>query len=123
MLYEYECDKCGNKFDEFKSYAERNSVKCPICKNQAKKLVSGTRNFISDGIVKDSKGTPIWFPKDGRPYYDRFLGKTIRSKREKQQIMKEQGVVMDGSSSPERLPLEAGDMRNKSYRKQLRMED
>ena len=36
--------------------------------------------------------------------------------------MDEHNLVMDGSETPKRMPIEAGDMRNKSDRKQAQIE-
>lgn len=65
-----------------------------------------------DSSVRDSKGNPIYFPKVGS-HYDRALQKTFHSKREKQSYMKENNLVMDGSSEMPRKPIEAGDYRFK----------
>jgi hypothetical protein len=83
----------------------------------------GAPCVLKDTKYRDSNGERIWFPKDGKPYYDRALGRKFNSIQEKQQHMKEKGIVMDGSSDPIRWPIEAGDMRSKSYRKQVGMED
>lgn len=120
-LYTYSC-KCGNEFDDFKSCEERKTSKCPKCGKKAGKVLSGFKPTV-DSQFKDIYGTPIWFPKDGRPYYDRALGRKFSSKAEKCSYMKEKRIVMDGSSDPIKWPIEAGSMRDKSYRKQVGMED
>ena len=71
---------------------------------------------MSFGIMKDSKyrdssGERIWFPKDGRPYYDKALQKKFNSIKEKSEYMKSNKLIMDGSSDPKRKPIEAGDAR------------
>ena len=76
-----------------------------------------------DKKFKDSKGTPIWFPKDGRSYHDRALNKTFHSIKQKAEYMKEKGLIMDGSVGRSKRPIEAGDTRNKSFRKEHGMED
>ena len=58
---------------------------------------------LKDSKYRDSRGELIWFPKDDKPYFDRALQRTFHSKKEK-------GLVMDGSSTPPRKPLEAGDV-------------
>ena len=65
-----------------------------------------------DSNMRDSKGSPIYFPKVGS-HYDRALQRTFHSKKEKQKYMNENKLVMDGSSEPPRKPIEAGDYRFK----------
>ena len=65
---------------------------------------------LKDTKYRDSRGELIWFPKDDKPYFDRALQRTFHSKKEKCEYMKEKGLVMDGSSTPTRKPLEAGDV-------------
>ena len=79
--------------------------------------------IMKDGEYRDCKGEKIWFPKDGRPYFDKALRRTFNTIKEKHQYMKENKLHMDGSTMPKRLPIEAGDMRNRSYRKSMRLED
>lgn len=78
---------------------------------------------LKDTNFKDVHGEKIWFPKDGKPYFDKALRKTFNSIEEKQKHMKEKGIFMEGSTSPKKWPIESGDMRNKSYRKEHRLED
>src|SRR5690349_8446075 len=120
MLYSYVCE-CGNVFEEFVSYEERNNVKCK-CGKLATKLLSDVNTAV-DSNLKDLTGQKIWFPKDGKPYFDVALRRTFNSAKEKQQYMNQNRIVMDGSESPKNWPIESGDVRDKSYRKRMRMED
>lgn len=120
MLYSYSCN-CGKVFDEFTSYEKRNDVKCS-CGKRAVKLLSDVNSQV-DNNYKDLTGQKIWFPKDGKPYFDVALRRTFNSVKEKQSFMKERKIVMDGSDSPKKWPIESGDVRDRSYRKQMRMED
>jgi putative FmdB family regulatory protein len=40
--YEYECDACGHKFDEFQSMSEAVLKKCPECKKKKLRRLLGT---------------------------------------------------------------------------------
>ena len=74
--------------------------------------------IMKDTKYRDSRGERIWFPKDGKPYFDRALQKTFHSIQEKSQYMKEKGLAMDGSSDKinrQNIP-EAGDSRHKKIR-------
>ena len=47
--YEYECTKCGNKFDVFQKITDEPSAKCPECKARAKRLISSGAGIIFKG--------------------------------------------------------------------------
>lgn len=40
--YEYECDACGHKFEEFQSMSEDALTKCPECKKKKLRRLFGT---------------------------------------------------------------------------------
>ncbi|MFA5363247.1 MAG: FmdB family zinc ribbon protein [Candidatus Omnitrophota bacterium] len=47
--YEYECTKCGNRFDVFQKMTDDPDAKCPKCKIKAKRLISGGTGIIFKG--------------------------------------------------------------------------
>ena len=47
--YEYECNKCGNKFEEFQSIKAPALKKCPKCKGKVQRLISGGAGLIFKG--------------------------------------------------------------------------
>ena len=48
--YEYACEACGHKFEEFQSITAKPIKKCPKCgKSKAKRLISGGAGFIFKG--------------------------------------------------------------------------
>ncbi len=74
-LYEYECTKCGHRFEVIRKFSDPHEKKCPICKGAVRKLLSapaiqfkGTGWYITDysrrggrdpsSSSKDSKGKP-----------------------------------------------------------------
>jgi hypothetical protein len=65
---------------------------------------------IVDSSCRDSNGEQIYFPKHGS-HYDRALQKTFHSKKEKAKYMKDNNLIMDGSSDLHHRPIEAGDQR------------
>lgn len=79
--------------------------------------------IVKDSKLRDSRGQPVWFPKDGRPYFDTALRRVFNTKQEKVSYMKEKNLVMDGSDSPKKWPIESGDVRSRAYRRSMRMED
>jgi putative FmdB family regulatory protein len=40
--YEYECDACQNRFDEFQSFSDKPLTKCPKCKKKKLRRLIGT---------------------------------------------------------------------------------
>ncbi|MSR32558.1 MAG: zinc ribbon domain-containing protein [Gemmataceae bacterium] len=44
--YEYECDACGNRFDEFQSFSDKVLKKCPKCKKAKLRRLFGTGSAI-----------------------------------------------------------------------------
>jgi len=48
--YEYECDACKNRFDEFQSFSEATLTKCPKCKKKKlRRLLGGGAAIIFKG--------------------------------------------------------------------------
>jgi len=48
--YEYACDACGHKFEEFQSIKAKPTTVCPKCKKKkVKRLISGGAGFIFKG--------------------------------------------------------------------------
>ncbi len=62
--YEYECDKCGNRFDVFQSMTSKPGASCPKCKGKASRLLGTGSGIIFKGTgfyetdYKTKKGTP-----------------------------------------------------------------
>ncbi|HVT82911.1 MAG TPA: FmdB family zinc ribbon protein [Phycisphaerae bacterium] len=48
--YEYACEACGHKFEEFQSITAKPITKCPACgKKKVKRLISAGAGFIFKG--------------------------------------------------------------------------
>ena len=47
--YEYECQKCGHRFEEFQSMKDAPLVKCPKCKGKLKRLIGAGAGFLFKG--------------------------------------------------------------------------
>ena len=47
--YEYECRKCGNRFDEFQKMSAKPVAKCPKCGAKATRLLSGGAGLVFKG--------------------------------------------------------------------------
>jgi len=48
-IYEYECKKCGHRFEKWQNMDDSLITKCPICKGKVERLISANVNFIFKG--------------------------------------------------------------------------
>lgn len=61
-LYEYECEACGERFEQIQKFSDPPIEKCPKCGGQVHKLMSspaiqfkGSGWYITDYAKKDSR--------------------------------------------------------------------
>ena len=54
--YEYECRKCGNRFEKFQSISAAPVKTCPECKGRVARVVSGGAGVLPDGLQDDGGG-------------------------------------------------------------------
>ena len=47
--YEYECQKCGHRFEEFQSMKDAPLAKCPQCKGKLKRLIGAGAGLLFKG--------------------------------------------------------------------------
>ena len=47
--YEYECDKCGHRFERFQSMADQPIQSCPRCESPVHRLISAGGGVIVKG--------------------------------------------------------------------------
>ncbi|MFH1791230.1 MAG: FmdB family zinc ribbon protein [Candidatus Omnitrophota bacterium] len=47
--YEYECTKCGNRFDVFQSITAQPVKRCPKCRCKVRRLISAGTGIIFKG--------------------------------------------------------------------------
>jgi putative FmdB family regulatory protein len=47
--YEYECEKCGHRFEVFQSMSEPPRKRCPKCKGKVRRLVGGGAGIVFKG--------------------------------------------------------------------------
>ena len=69
-LYEYECGKCGKRFEVIQKFSDEPLKKCKFCKGPATRLVSspafhfkGTGWYVTDYARKSTGDTT---PADGK---------------------------------------------------------
>ena len=47
--YEYECKKCGHRFDIFQNISDKKVKKCPQCGGKVQRLIHGGTGVIFKG--------------------------------------------------------------------------
>ena len=47
--YEYECRKCGFRFERFQVISEKALTRCPECKGRVERLISAGAGFLFKG--------------------------------------------------------------------------
>jgi len=65
-LYEYECKKCGHRFEKIQKFSDKMVKKCPECGGQVEQMISapavqfkGSGWYVTDYAKKSSsKGNP-----------------------------------------------------------------
>lgn len=57
-IYEYECEKCGERFEHFHGFGEvKKEPKCPKCKaDKPKRLMSAPAKGTSEGFYAPRRG-------------------------------------------------------------------
>jgi putative FmdB family regulatory protein len=62
-LYEYECQKCGHRFEKIQKFSDKPVKKCPECGGKVKQVISapavqfkGSGWYVTDYAKKSSPG-------------------------------------------------------------------
>jgi putative FmdB family regulatory protein len=66
-LYEYECEKCGHRFEKIQKFSDRMVKKCPECGGKVEQMISAPAvQFKGSGwYVTDYANKPNVPPSDG----------------------------------------------------------
>ena len=112
--YQYECEDCGNEFEHMQSMTSHKLTLCAMCgEHSLVRLIGSGCAIVMDTKFRDSRGCPIWYPKNNdNPYFDRALQRVFKNKKDKKQYMDKNKLIMDGTDhdnpNQHRWP-EAGD--------------
>jgi putative FmdB family regulatory protein len=92
-LYEYECKKCGHRFEKIQKFSDRMVKKCPECGGVVEQMISapavqfkGSGWYVTD-YAKKSSGLSSSESRDAKD-----------SKREKDEKAKSDGGAKESSS-------------------------
>ena len=75
ILYEYECEKHG-RFEEFNTIDDREIMVCPECGMPSQKVISTSHVYV-----------------DFTPGWDPAFAKDVGTKRERDRLVREAGLV------------------------------
>ena len=91
MIYDYKCNKCNAVFEVIKTMAEVSKEEsCPLCSHEhTTRVFSSNLHFIG-AKVKDA-------------YYNHGLGCVIKSDRQKNNLVKENGLIEVGNEKPDTI--------------------
>ncbi len=67
--YEYECEKCGLKFEKMQTITAAPLAKCPKCQGRVHRIISAGAGFIIKGAGQgrnDRHGSECSLEKTGR---------------------------------------------------------
>ena len=56
--YEYECTRCGERFERRQAITDAALGECPDCRGEVRRLVSGGAGFILKGGGQGGDGAP-----------------------------------------------------------------
>ena len=82
--YEYECDKCGHKFETFQSIKANPLKKCPKCKGNLRRLIG-----VGAGIIFKGSGF----------YATDYRGEDYKKKEKEEKGEKEETKSKDSTCS------------------------
>ncbi|MGA9391421.1 MAG: zinc ribbon domain-containing protein [Candidatus Sulfotelmatobacter sp.] len=90
-LYEYECEKCGHRFEKIQKFSDKMVKKCPECGGRVEQMISapavqfkGSGWYVTDYASKSHAPAP-----DG--------GSAEQTKDEKSDKAKSEGASKEGS--------------------------
>ena len=90
MTYDYHCEACNKPYDVIKFMSEYDGKdKCPDCGAQGRRVYSSNIEFIGTKVQDAYKCTG--------------LGEVIKSKRQRDELIKKKDLIEVGSEKPEKI--------------------
>lgn len=72
-LYEYQCTKCGHRFEKIQKFSDQKIKKCPECAGPVEQVISapavqfkGSGWYVTDYAKKSSTSAPSESSKDSK---------------------------------------------------------
>lgn len=91
LIYEYECSKCGNRFDVVKKVKDMDRPEsCTHCGCTETERVFNPKIHLHSTSVEDA-------------YYNTGLGEVVRSRSQAKEIAERKGLVEIGTEKPETI--------------------
>jgi putative FmdB family regulatory protein len=66
-LYEYQCKKCGHRFERIQTYSAEDAKECPLCQGEVERLIStpARPHFKGSGFYSTDYATAPSGKSDG----------------------------------------------------------
>ena len=60
-LYEYQCKKCGHRFERIQTYSAEDAKECPLCQGEVERLIStpARAHFKGSGFYSTDYAPPL----------------------------------------------------------------
>jgi len=99
-ILEYECGKCGKKFEVLKNTSEviGDITECMHCGGEAKKLLSAFAHKVSGGSINESVDMTIGREAEDR--WSKYHEKQAKRRKKLQDIPVDQPKTKDGKFMP-----------------------
>jgi putative FmdB family regulatory protein len=68
--YDYECLKCGKRFEVFQKMTDEPKKRCPTCRGKVRRLIGAGAGMIFKGsgfYITDYRSKDYKEPKEGAP--------------------------------------------------------
>jgi putative FmdB family regulatory protein len=82
-LYEYQCKKCGHRFERIQTYSAEDAKECPLCQGEVERLIStpARPHFKGSGFYSTDYATaPSGNSQDGGAKADSGSDKSAADK-------------------------------------------
>jgi putative FmdB family regulatory protein len=106
MIYEFECDACKHRFDVIKPIKDFDlKHSCPKCEHSETHIVISAKIHHIGAKVQNAE-------------FNHGLGCVVHSKKEREEIAKQRGLIEVGNETPDTLYKESVVKREKEKQKE-----
>jgi len=98
-LYEYQCEKCGHRFEKLRKFSDRPIKKCPECGGAVNQLISApTVQFKGSGWYVTDYANKSTSPASGESSGDSKGGDSKKEEKEKKtETTAKEGSAKEGT--------------------------
>jgi putative FmdB family regulatory protein len=106
-LYEYQCKKCGHRFERIQTYSAEDAKECPLCQGEVERLIStpARAHFKGSGFYSTDYATaPSGESQDGSHAAPSDGGAKADSGSDKSGADKPSATKTESASTPAASP-------------------